>query len=172
MASTLIVYLASQEHLVREVALALPHQFSQCIYSGSLRFVLKYDVFPYDVLLLIHAKECANMEPAYLTGVRIAHRKEDIVGLTGKGVRTWVGMNTRLVLRSSKTVVKRWGNDFITSCFLFGLEEHQEHGVAECKIQDHEVVFVIEEPKTVVAGCIWCDIRLDQKRCFHNVDIV
>ncbi|EDR09981.1 uncharacterized protein LACBIDRAFT_318396 [Laccaria bicolor S238N-H82] len=38
MASTLTEYLASQEHLVREAALALPHQFSQCTYSlGSLR---------------------------------------------------------------------------------------------------------------------------------------
>ena len=29
------------------------------------------------MLLLIHAKECANTTPACLTGVRIADRKED-----------------------------------------------------------------------------------------------
>jgi len=38
MASTLAEYIASQEELVREAALALPHQFSQCTYTlGPLR---------------------------------------------------------------------------------------------------------------------------------------
>lgn len=39
MSSTLAEYLASQEELVQEAALALPHQFSQCSYPlGALRF--------------------------------------------------------------------------------------------------------------------------------------
>ena len=38
MESTLTEYLNSQDELVREAALALPHQFSQCSYSlGPLR---------------------------------------------------------------------------------------------------------------------------------------
>lgn len=38
--STLAEYLESQEELVREAALALPHQFSQCTYSrGHTRFL-------------------------------------------------------------------------------------------------------------------------------------
>ena len=37
--STLSEYLSSQEELVKEAALALPHQFSKCTYSlGYLRF--------------------------------------------------------------------------------------------------------------------------------------
>lgn len=39
--------------------------------------LLKYDVSPYAVLLLIHAKQCGNTAPARLTGVRIADRKGD-----------------------------------------------------------------------------------------------
>ena len=40
MASTLSEYIQSQEDLVREAALALPHQFSKCTYSlGPLRYV-------------------------------------------------------------------------------------------------------------------------------------
>ena len=78
-----------------------------------------------------------------------------------------------MVFRSSKTVVSAIrGNAFITSCFLFELEEYQEHGVAGCRTYDHEIVFVIEEPKTILYGCIWCDIRLNDRRYFHHVDIV
>ena len=39
MASTLSEYIQSQDELVREAALALPHQFSKCTYSlGPLRY--------------------------------------------------------------------------------------------------------------------------------------
>ncbi|KAF9223253.1 TBC-domain-containing protein [Gyrodon lividus] len=40
------------------------------------RYGFIYDISPYDVLLLIRAKECGNTAPACLTGVRIADRKE------------------------------------------------------------------------------------------------
>jgi hypothetical protein len=43
MAATLSEFLNSQDELVREAALALPHQFSQCTYSlGPLRCHLAY----------------------------------------------------------------------------------------------------------------------------------
>lgn len=39
MSETLAEYLKSQDELMREAALALPHQFSQCTYSlGPLRY--------------------------------------------------------------------------------------------------------------------------------------
>lgn len=50
MEATLTDYLESQDDLVREAALALPHQFSQCTYSlGPLRYwLLPTDVGPAD----------------------------------------------------------------------------------------------------------------------------
>ena len=59
MASTLTEYLASQEHLVREAALALPHQFSQCTYSlGSLRCVSQFLILSLSLLKCPEDKQC------------------------------------------------------------------------------------------------------------------
>lgn len=41
------------------------------------RYGFMYDISQYDLLLLIRAKECGNIAPACLTGVKIADREED-----------------------------------------------------------------------------------------------
>jgi hypothetical protein len=71
MASTLAEYIASQEELVKEAALALPHQFSQCTHSlGSLRFV-SLNIHPYGAAELLYQKAGCISMPNMSGGARI-----------------------------------------------------------------------------------------------------